>query len=142
MTDRPDHVGADLWMAFKAYEAAMYDRVAQLEFEDITVADSDVLVQIGPEGQSMVTIASARGVSKQAIQGQVKSLVARGYVQVRPDPTDARAKRVTHTEKGRKLVAALADIKRDLHAEVEASLGADRLALLREMLSQVVATTR
>ncbi len=137
MTQNPDHIGVDLWRAFKAYEAAMYERVAELGFEDITVADSDVLVQVGEKGVSMVQIAAARGVSKQAIQGQVRSLVARGYVEVKPDPDDARAKRVVHTEKGRALVAALVDIKLALHAEVETKLGAERAKNLRNMLGQV-----
>ncbi len=134
----PDHIGVDLWRAFKAYEAAMFEAVAQLGFDDVTVADSDVLVQIGRDGVSMVQIASARGVSKQSIQGQVKSLVARGYVEVKRDPKDARARCVIHTEKGRKLVAALSEVKLKLHAQVEAKLGPERAKNLRNMLVQVV----
>lgn len=141
MKHAPDHIGVDLWRAFKAYEAAMFEQVAQLGFEDITVADSDVLVQIGEAGASMVQIASARGVSKQAIQGQVKSLALRGYVAVKPDPDDARARRVVHTQKGRELVAAFVDVKLKLHADVEAKLGTERTKNLRNMLAQVVGAT-
>ncbi|WP_299613147.1 MarR family winged helix-turn-helix transcriptional regulator [uncultured Tateyamaria sp.] len=137
MDQGPDHIGVDLWRGFKAFEAAMFDRVARLGFDDITVTDSDVLVQIGPLGQSMVQIASGRGVSKQAIQGQVRSLVQRGYVRIEPDPNDARAKRVMHTDKGRALVAALVQVKTALHAEVADLLGPDDLAQLRKMLDAI-----
>ncbi len=137
MTLTPDHIGVDLWRAFRAYETAMFDRVAALGFDDITVADSEVLVEIGAEGRSLVQIAQARRVSKQAIQGQVRSLVDRGYLAVHPDPNDARAKRVMHTDKGMRLVTELVGVKRALHAEVLYMFGAEQLEMLRASLSSI-----
>lgn len=137
MTLTPDHIGVDLWRAFRAFESAMFDRVATLGFDDITVADSEVLVEIGAEGRSLVQIAQARRVSKQAIQGQVRSLVDRGYLAVHPDPHDARAKRVLHTDKGMRLVTELVGVKQSLHAEVLEMLGAEQQELLRANLSLI-----
>ena len=76
--DRPDPLGVDLWVAFRAHEAAMFRMVARDGFADVTVADSDILVHVRPDGASMAAIARARGVSKQAVQGQARGLVARG----------------------------------------------------------------
>ncbi len=122
----------------------MFNRAALAGFPDITQADSDVLVHVGPDGTTMAAIARARGVSKQAMQGAVKSLVTRGYLEIAPDPDDARARRVTHTQKGRDLVATLDLIKSELHAAIEAELGPDRLQDLREALDVAtrVATSR
>ncbi|GAB5446922.1 MAG: hypothetical protein Gyms2KO_17950 [Gymnodinialimonas sp.] len=112
----------------------MFARAAAAGFEDITQADSDVLVHVGPEGTNMAAIARARGVSKQAMQGAVRSLIKRGYLQSMPDPGDARAQRLTHTQKGRDLVATLDLIKSELHAAVEAELGPTRLEALQTAL--------
>ncbi len=130
----PPHIGVALWTTFRAFEHAMFNRAALAGFPDITQADSDVLVHVGRDGTTMAAIARARGVSKQAMQGAVKSLVTRGYLEIAPDPDDARARQVTHTQKGRDLVATLDLIKSELHAAIEADLGPDRLQDLREAL--------
>ncbi|UWR22807.1 MarR family winged helix-turn-helix transcriptional regulator [Sulfitobacter sp. S190] len=137
MSEVPDHIGVDLWRSFRAFEARMYDRLAQAGFDDVTVADSEVLVQIGPQGKTMVALAQGRGVSKQAVQGQVASLVRRGYLEVAPDAQDRRARRVTHSARGREMVAALASIKSDMQAELTQTVGAQGLQQLREALAQL-----
>lgn len=134
--ERLPHIGVGLWTAFRAFEHAMFARAAAAGFDDITQADSDVLVHVGPDGTTMAAIARARGVSKQAMQGAVKSLVARDYLAMAPDPEDARARRVTHTKKGRELVATLDLIKAELHGAIAADLGADGLQALRDALSR------
>jgi DNA-binding MarR family transcriptional regulator len=140
MTQKPPpHIGVALWTGFRAFEHAMFARAADAGFEDITQADSDVLVHVGHDGTNMATIARARGVSKQAMQGAVRSLIKRGYLQAKPDPDDARAQKLTHTQKGRELVATLDLIKSDLHAAIEAELGPERLDALQAALD---ATTR
>lgn len=138
MDHGPDHVGVDLWRAFRAYEAAMFHRVAAEGFADIGLADSDILVHVGPDGTTMAAIARARGVSKQAVQGQVRGLARRGYLAIGPDPGDARARRVVHTARGRDLVGALAAAKRALHSEVGDALGPEGLERLRAALGAVV----
>lgn len=52
-----DHIGVDLWRAFRSYELAMFERVAARGFDDIVVADSDVLIHIAPSGTRMADIA-------------------------------------------------------------------------------------
>lgn len=114
----------------------MFARVAERGFDDLSQADSDVLVHVGPRGTAMAAVARARGVTKQAVQGQVRGLVERGYLELRPDPDDARARRLVHTERGLALMRALADVERALHAEVAADLGEGGMERLRRALDR------
>lgn len=134
---RVDHIGVDIWQAYKAYEAAMFDAVAENGFADISVADSDVLVFVSLDGVQLVEIARQRRISKQAAHEQVHGLIRRGYLCLEDDPRDRRAKIVRHTGKGLDLVRALVDIKRALHDKVRTELGEDGLQSLTDMLSKI-----
>ena len=133
----PDHVGIDFWLVFRTYEARMFERVRAAGFGDLTLADSDVLVHVGPDGISLSGLARARGVSKQAVQAPVRSLVARDYLRVDPDPEDARARIVRHTPRGIRMMEALAGIKRTLHREAEDAVGPSALVRLRAELAAI-----
>lgn len=132
-----DHAGVDLWRAWRAYEAAMYERVAALGFPDIAVADGDILVHITAAGTPFASLAKTRGLSKQAVHERVHSLVKRGYLELMPDPGDKRARIVRHTARGQELVERLKDVKRALHREVEGALGKVQLTTLRQMLAKI-----
>ena len=132
-----DHVGEDLWRAFRAYEKAMFARVNASGFDDISLADSDILVLLEPEGIRLTELARRRQVTKQAAHEQVHSLVKRGYLALETDPEDRRARIVCYTRKGLNLTRALADIKRQLNRKVTDAIGADRLRVLRETLAVV-----
>ena len=132
-----DHVGADLWRAFRAYEKAMFARVSESGFDDISLADSDILVLLEPEGIHLTELARRRRVTKQAAHEQVHSLVKRGYLALETDPDDRRARIVGYTRKGLNLTKALVDIKRQLHRKVADAIGADELRSLRQMLAVV-----
>src|SRR6266496_522273 len=132
-----DHIGADLWRAFRAYEKAMFERVAAKGFEDISLADSDVFVFVDSEGTPLNEIAKQRRVTKQSAHEQVHSLVKRGYLVMEQDPNDRRARIVRYTKKGNALVASLKSIKRGLHREVVEALGEKQTKKLRMMLAVV-----
>ncbi len=132
-----NHIGADLWHAFRAYEHAMFTRVASNGFEDISQTDSDVLAYVGRRGTQLVTIARQRRVSKQSVHEQVHSLVNRGYLTLAPDPDDRRAKIVMHSDKGRRFVEAMKHVKQALHKEVETALGSTHLTQLEEALATI-----
>lgn len=132
-----DHIGTDLWRAFRTYEQAMFDRIAGNGFEDITLPDSDVLVHVGKKGIKLVEIARQRRVSKQSAHEQVHSLVKRGYLVLENDPQDRRARIVKHSKKGQALVTSLKQIKRDLHEEITSLIGPDQLSVLKAILAKI-----
>ena len=80
--------------------------------------------------RSPADLARAFQVGKATMTNTVQRLVASGYVAVRPDPRDGRAKRVSLTPEGReardRAIAALAPELADLAALI----GAERIARL------------
>ena len=132
-----NHIGADLWRTFRTYERAMFVRVAKLGFEDIAVADSDVLVHISTQGTRLSTIAKARGLTKQSVHERVHSLVERGYLEMFDDLDDKRAKVVCYTKKGLKFVRALKSVKQQMQNEIQLLLGPNQLHSLHRMLAKL-----
>lgn len=132
-----DHIGVDLWRAFRTYERAMYERVAAIGFPDIAVADSDVLIHVSATGTRLADIAKSHNLTKQSIHERVHSLIGRGYLALSADPHDKRVKVVQLTERGLKLTMALTKVKQGLHREALAALGAADMAKLREMLATI-----
>ena len=116
----------------------MFARAAELGFDDVSQADSDILVHLGADGISLSELARRRGITRQAVHQHVRGLVARGYVRLEDDPEDRRSKVVRRAARGAALDAALARIKRDMQGQVEAVLGPDALAALRRDLRRVV----
>jgi DNA-binding MarR family transcriptional regulator len=73
-------------------------------------------------------------VSKQTVGSIVDQLEGSGYVRRVPDPTDARARLVTMTDKGRELVEISLPVVRDVEAAWASHLGPTRTRQLRESL--------
>jgi DNA-binding MarR family transcriptional regulator len=85
-------------------------------------------------GTRPVEIARRAGVSRQAIDQTLTELTELGLVQLAPDPSDGRAKRVTLTAAGERLVAAADEAFAELERDLAARIGRRRLRALREAL--------
>ncbi|MEM7709917.1 MAG: MarR family winged helix-turn-helix transcriptional regulator [Pseudomonadota bacterium] len=132
-----DHIGVDLWQASRAFEEAMFEALVAKGYDDVTTADGDVLVYVGPDGTRSTAIAKSRRITKQAATEQVQRLVRRGYLELRPDPADGRARLVVLTDRGEAMMLDLVSIKRALNARVTRVLGAQDANRLRQVLGQV-----
>ena len=133
-----DHVGVPLWRASRAYVALMMAGYRSLGYDDLSEAHTSLLPHLDVEGSRITEIASRAGLTKQAIGQMVGDLETRGYLQRAPDPIDARAKIVRYTAKGRRFMRDGWAIKRDLHENCRAIVGAkdfDTLVRLLETLA-------
>lgn len=86
------------------------------------------------EGVRITELAAKLGVSKQAVGQLVDELVAMGMFERLDDPTDARAKLVRWTAKGRRGLLQGLGLLRELESELEVALGARAWKGLREGL--------
>ncbi|MGA2812554.1 MAG: MarR family winged helix-turn-helix transcriptional regulator [Candidatus Acidiferrum sp.] len=83
-----------------------------------------------PEPPGMGAVASLLGMDRTTLTAVLKALARRHLVKVTADPADGRARRMTLTAKGRKLLARAVPIWKNTHARVEALLAdgdSDRL---------------
>jgi DNA-binding MarR family transcriptional regulator len=80
--------------------AGIHAGVAARGFDDLRPTHGFVFVRLAPNGATAAEIAEHMGMTKQAAGQIVDELVAKGYVERHPHPTDARAKVVVLTERG------------------------------------------
>jgi DNA-binding MarR family transcriptional regulator len=75
-----------------------------------------------PEPPGMAAVAFLLGMDRTTLTAVLKALRRRGLVKVSADPADGRARLMTLTVKGRRLLARAVPVWRDTHAAVEALL--------------------
>ena len=136
-------------LAFRVFnEIGIIEQLSRTMFERVmpdglTVPQFSVLnhfVRLGGE-RSPAQLASAFQVTKQTMTSTLQRLERGGYVTVRPDERDGRAKRVAITERGvaarQACIAALEPVLQELGALIPQSLLEDlqpKLAQLRQTL--------
>jgi DNA-binding MarR family transcriptional regulator len=92
------------------------------------------------EATSAGAIAAATGMDKSVVSRQLKELRERGLVAVEPDPSDARAVRVTGTEEARRRVATVREGWSTEFREILGSWREDELQSFAVLLERFVAS--
>ncbi|MCT7657207.1 MarR family winged helix-turn-helix transcriptional regulator [Mycobacterium deserti] len=116
---------------------ASNERARALGHRQLRPAHARLMVFLGWDGSRITDIARAQDVSKNAVSQLVTELEDLGYVERASDPADGRAKIVRYTREGRALIADAATIAERLDAEIEAIIGARKLADLRSTLAEI-----
>ena len=86
------------------------------------------------EGVRPAEIARRAGVSRQAIHQVIGDLQRKGLVQMRPDPTNRRAKLVFLTKRGREFEEAVGKAEARVEQELSDRIGRGEVRLLRNAL--------
>jgi DNA-binding MarR family transcriptional regulator len=119
--------------------AELHERIASGGYGDIRPVHGCVFRFVRPEGTRITDMAEQAGLTKQTVGEVVDDLEALGYVKRAPDPSDRRAKLVLLTPEGQRAQ----DFALEAFAEIEAGwagrFGAKRVAVLRELLDEIVA---
>lgn len=87
-----------------------------------------------PGGIRVTELARRARITKQSMGEMVDAMEAAGYVERVPDPSDARARLVCLSAKGRAAGRLARRLVREVEHEWEDAVGAARLASLRETL--------
>jgi DNA-binding MarR family transcriptional regulator len=92
------------------------------------------------EGGSRLTeLAESSGLSKQAVGEVVDDLERLGYLERAQDPQDGRAKVIRLTEQGAEAHRTALGIFGDIERDFAERYGAERVAMLRELLEEIAA---
>ncbi|CAM4513097.1 MarR family winged helix-turn-helix transcriptional regulator [Nocardia ninae] len=91
----------------------------------------------GPYGCTAADLGRALGISKQAAGKHIETLERLGYLRPGHDPTDARRKVYTLTERAVDMLNRSAQVFDRIHERWARQLGADRLAQLEQDLRTV-----
>ena len=124
MSSTPPRLPALFRMLWQQTYPEMLRQVKAAGFDDIRLGHWPVLQWPGPEGQRPSVIAERAGTSKQAVNHVLRDLGRLGYVELRPDPRDSRARLVELTARGHALVRAMFDAATATERELESMLTA------------------
>jgi DNA-binding MarR family transcriptional regulator len=137
---RPTPLGSLLTAAGQRLAQELNTALAEAGYPDLRAAHAPVFMAIDPVGTRVTELAERTKMSKQAVGELVRRLEGQGYVEVAPDPSDARVRRVRLTDDGWRAIAAGERVIDEFDRWLEASLGADQVARLRSTLTAIADT--
>lgn len=137
MPPEPLNLGLLLLIPYRSLENRVFAALAAAGFDDFTPAQAKVFQRIAPGGSRLTDLAEQAQITKQSAGFLIDQLARAGYVERVPDPTDARARLVRIAPRGAMAVPVAAAVVAEVEAEWTAHLGADRVARLREILTDL-----
>ncbi len=100
-----------MFIAHRDVESRVMTALAASGIEDLTIAQSRLMQRLDANGKRLTDLAEQARVTKQTAGALVDQLERAGFVTREPDPSDARARLVTLSDRG-------ADVCRMAAAEV------------------------
>jgi DNA-binding MarR family transcriptional regulator len=134
--DPEPNLGLLLFIPYRYLESAVLDAL-RAHGHDLPLNQARVFQRIAPEGSRLAELAEAAQLPKQTVGSIVDQLERAGYVRRSPDPADARARLVTITAQGRRLVDLSLPVVRQIEATWRAHLGEARTRQLTKTLTML-----
>lgn len=127
-----------LFRASRAETTATLEGVRELGYTDVSLADTTLLANIDMGGTVITSLAGRAGITRQAASQRIAALETLGYVVRRSHDSDGRAAVVSRTARGRALLNDALDVVEELESGYAKLLGAEQVATLRSILTDLV----
>ncbi len=128
-------------LAAPAVTESLVTRLREQGYDGVKASHGYVVQRLLEDEPTIGGLAAALGITQQGASKQVTDLERLGYAERVPVPGDQRARHVRLTGRGRAMVAATRDARRDLERQLvdavgtrKASAGKDVLVALVEVL--------
>jgi len=131
------NTGLLLYIPYRAMEVQVFKALAAAGYQDFTPAQARVFQRIAPGGSRLTDLAEQATITKQSAGFLVDQLERAGYVERVPDPSDARARLIRISERGRQTLPVAASVVSEVEAEWAEHLGKRRMGQLREILARL-----
>jgi DNA-binding MarR family transcriptional regulator len=133
----PPLIGALLRLPWENVLERLLSGLREREFTDLGPAHLTILQWPGPDDLRPSELAARTRMSKQALNYLLGQLERQGYLRRVDDPRDQRYKRIVLTGRGQRAARAMRDIVREVEADWEEQLGAERFADLHDLLTDL-----
>ena len=133
-TSSASNLGQLLVRAFYWVDESLQNSITQRGGPRITHSQSMVILAVWEGFTRPSAIAEFLGVSRQAIHQSLRELTRLDVVELVPDPTDGRAKRVRLSKTGGPLRKMASGVLDDLVIELESRIGKRRMKSLWDAL--------
>ena len=139
MSARTQDFGILLALAYQEFVRELREEHIRHGFTDLGRSDGYVFRALAAAPLTVSALAGRLEVSKQAAGQIIDDMRRRGYVERRPDPSDARAQLLSLSERGQAALAVARRFHRTYEQRLARRHGADVVATVRRLLEEVVA---
>ncbi|SHJ26538.1 DNA-binding transcriptional regulator, MarR family [Tessaracoccus bendigoensis DSM 12906] len=126
-----------MFIASRAAAGRIFTVVREAGFDDVTMAQSRLMMGIDADGTRLSVLAERAQIAKQTATALIDRLERAGYVERVPDPTDGRARLVRMTARAEAALPIARDEEERIEAEWRAHLGPDLMDQLRTALTSL-----
>ena len=123
-----------MFIAARSASNRIFEAIQDSGFDDITIAQSRLMMGIDTDGTRLSVLAARAQVAKQTATALVDKLERAGYVERVPDPADGRARLVRLTPRAIAVVPHARAEEDRIEQEWADHLGPERMAQLRGAL--------
>ncbi len=134
--DRSD-TGVLLGFCSRAFNDQTTHKIQTAGHATVRVSHLALMRNMDENGTRITALARRAGMTKQAMGQLVREFQELGYIVLRPDPTDRRAKLATYTELGQLLAEAAERSTEEVQADFRKALGKGGLKELRKSLARL-----
>jgi DNA-binding MarR family transcriptional regulator len=113
------------------------EKVHQAGYPEVRDSWLPILQHIEDQGIRSIDLANKLNVTKQAANQMVKEIQKQGYLNRQPDPDDKRAQLITLTDQGWKAWLVGLNAMKRMEAQIETSLGIDKIEQMRTQTSDI-----
>lgn len=131
-------IGDLLREAHQVLVAHLDDALREAGWPRVRAPHASVLATVDLDGTRLATMVERAGRTKQATAELAGHLVTCGYLELRGDPTDRRAKLYVPTEQGVALLASCAEVVAAYETWLDGVLGPGTVGELRTTLTAIV----
>src|SRR3954468_24957707 len=124
-----------MFIAARAAADRIFRAVQDAGFDDVTIAQSRLMMGIDTEGTRLSVLAERAQIAKQTATALVDKLERAGYVQRVPDPSDGRARLVRMTPRAKAALPVARAEEERIEAEWGAHLGPELMNHLQDALT-------
>jgi DNA-binding MarR family transcriptional regulator len=132
-----DFIGRVIRDAF-TWQMLEVDEVIQQRHPGVTPGQNQVMTVIDAEGTRPAELARRVGVTRQSMAETLAGMVARGFIELRPDPEDGRAKVAVLTKAGWAALHDGLDAVLAVHRHWESILGETKMTRLVKLLRELL----
>lgn len=133
---KPD-IGILLLLADQEFVRELREHVTAQGFDDQGRSDGFVFRTLNDGPTTITRLAERLEITKQGASQIVDDMERRGYVERRPDPTDARARLLHLTERGQAALSAARRFHQAYERRLRSRLGDDAVDTLRDVLTEM-----
>lgn len=126
------------WLAFREriFAAVREAGYADLQPAHVLLFRYPTIADVRPS-----ELAEQMGISKQSLNDLLRHLEAHAYIELRPDPSDGRARLITLTDRGSELMEFVRTAAREISEDWARVVGRKRFEAFQRTLRQLVEAT-